>query len=1072
MNSPNHEQTDDDPYDNMVAECVEHYHNSIQAGETIIESSRLELFAPREVQERIHHCKTGLRVLASVVGALSRERSDSTANQSVRRIGPFEILREIGAGGFGIVYQAFDPRTKREVALKVPRFEVLGSAELASRFQQEAQAAAKLDHPNIVPVLEAGTDGLLPYIASAYYPGEALSAWLKERTDPVPPQQAAALIKQLAEAVDHAHRRGVLHRDIKPSNILLVPSEGAKADCPALDTVTPKLMDFGLAKLISENQDMTQTGALLGTLRYMSPEQAMGRIREIGPTTDVYGLGAVLYELLTGRPPFVADSDVEVLRQIPKDEPSEVRRLRPEVSRDLDTICQKCLEKGPARRYSTAQALADDLGRFLRGEPIAARSVTRFERGAKWAKRNPLWAALWAVVATALAGIIAALAWSNITVTRERDRATASERRSREYAYSADIRLAQDAWDRSTPTEAISLLERYIPRAGEDDLREIEWHYLWDNAHRYSKVIAKQPSPVFSLAVSRDEKMFVTGARDGYLRVWSREPNRLVTQFRGDDVGDINKIIFSPDGNRMYTAGDDHKIKIWRTGDWSLQHTLEGHNNWIGALALSADGEWLASGDADGRVLLWNAQDGALKGELYRHKGEVKCVQFRPNNPWLVSFCDEGEYRIWDYAGNRAIPEFPDGTFEGPPGGVGHAVFHPTGDWLYGSAHALAIWDFRGTRQAKLAAERPKPWGGAIAISPKGKWLISGGDTDAADLYVCDAGQIKELATTLHGHSSKVWALAVLADEQTALSGSDDGTVRAWQFHNSFPTNSSHYVGSTVEALAWSPTRDVLLVGLHGGEVIVTNDVFRTDGRSLGRQEHSTVAFAFAADGQRFMAIDSDGEVCWGDTEANLEQSQFRIAADISQARLNSRGTFLMYTQANDFVVVDATAGTEQWRFQHPQRITGFEIVGREAFTACNDGRLRCFELTSGILHREVSVQHGELRSLDYAPVSNRLLLGYQDKTLQIVDSENGRELNSISYTDVRRAFFVSSDRRLLTIDEQHMSLLNANNGHPLLKWNEDVDWRMVAMNRDRTTLAARSQNNHVAIVRLRAKKE
>jgi len=323
------------------------------------------------------------------------------------------------------------------------------------------------------------------------------------------------------------------------------------------------------------------------------------------------------------------------------------------------------------------------------------------------------------------------------------------------------------------------------------------------------------------------------------------------------------------------------------------------------------------------------------------------------------------------------------------------------------------------------------------------------------------------LAATLHGHSSKVWALTTLADEQTALSGSDDGTIRAWQFHNAFPTNYSNYVADSVDVLAWSPTRDVLLIGLHGGEVMVTDDLFRTEERLLGRRKHAAAAFAFAADGRRFVSIDREGEVCWGDTDTGLETPVFRVDADVSQARLNSAGTNLLYTRANALVIVDTTTGTEQWRLQHPQRITGFDIVGDEVFTAGNDGHLRCFELATGILRREVSIQHGEFRSLDRSPNGNRLLLGHQDKTLQILDTRNLREVNSRSYTEVKRAFFVANERRLFTIDDHNLSLLNAQNGHPLLKWNENVDWRVAAMNRDRSILAARSRNNHVAIVRL-----
>ncbi len=282
-------------------------------------------------------------------GKLTDSRRLADQRRGQKRVGRFEVFEELGTGGFGIVYRAWDPRTERDVALKIPRIEVLASTELQTRFEQEARAAAKLDHPNIISVLEAGSDGILPYIAAAYYPGVTLAAWLRDHPAAVDSRVIAEFVQKLAMALAHAHDRGVLHRDIKPNNILLVPATETSTADLALAEATPKLMDFGLAKLASDGQDMTRTGALLGTLRYMPPEQAEGRVREIGPASEVYGLGAVFYELLSGQSLFEADSDIEVLRKIATEEPRRIRQLRPAASRDLETICEKCLEKEPAQ---------------------------------------------------------------------------------------------------------------------------------------------------------------------------------------------------------------------------------------------------------------------------------------------------------------------------------------------------------------------------------------------------------------------------------------------------------------------------------------------------------------------------------------------------------------------------------------------------------------------------------------------------------------------------------------------------------------------------------------------------
>jgi serine/threonine protein kinase len=322
------------------------------------------------------------------------------AEGAVRQVVRWRIVRELGRGGSGIVYLAWDPVLHREVAVKVPRPEVLLSPALRRRFLREAQAAAGLDHPNLVPVHEAGEVGSFCYIVSAYCRGTTLGAWVKAQDGLVAPRLAANLVTSLADAVAYIHRRGVLHRDIKPNNILLKASfatedtEDTEKDrgredsaLPLLSSVPsvansliPKLTDFGLAKQTQELDEETKSGTVLGTPLYMAPEQAEGRLRDIGPHTDIYALGVILYEMLTGRPPFRGDSDWSVRAQIAGAEPVPPRRLRPEVPRDLETICLKCLQKDPRKRYASAEALAEDLRRFQEGRPVAARPVGQAER--------------------------------------------------------------------------------------------------------------------------------------------------------------------------------------------------------------------------------------------------------------------------------------------------------------------------------------------------------------------------------------------------------------------------------------------------------------------------------------------------------------------------------------------------------------------------------------------------------------------------------------------------------------------------------------------------------------------
>ena len=295
----------------------------------------------------------------------------------VRYFGDYELLEEIARGGMGVVYKGHQVSLNRIVAVKMILAGQLATQADHDRFHSEAQAAALLDHPNIVPVFEVGEHEGQHYFSMGYVDGQSLAARLAE--GPLPPREAAELVATVAEAVDYAHRQGVIHRDLKPSNIL-IDSQGR-----------PRVTDFGLAKRVdSRGSDLTATGQILGTPSYMAPEQAAGKTKEIGPAADIYGLGAILYELLTGRPPFRAATRLDTLLQALANDPAPIRLLNPQVDRDLETICLKCLEKDPVHRYPSARLLAEDLERYLAGEPISARSVNMLERVARTLQRSQI----------------------------------------------------------------------------------------------------------------------------------------------------------------------------------------------------------------------------------------------------------------------------------------------------------------------------------------------------------------------------------------------------------------------------------------------------------------------------------------------------------------------------------------------------------------------------------------------------------------------------------------------------------------------------------------------------------
>lgn len=338
---------------------------------------------------------------ASIEGLINPAENTGPAERKARihkRIVSYEILGEIGRGGMGVVYKAQDLRLKRTVALKV----ILagghaGEIELA-RFQTEAESVARLKHPYFVQIYEVGSDDGLPFLALEYCPGGSLEDRIVDT--PLSPRDSAEIVAKLAEAMDHAHRAGVIHRDLKPGNVLFDENN------------EPKITDFGLAKKVGEDDSHTRTVSVMGSIGYMSPEQASGRTREATPSVDIYALGAVLYRLLSGKTPFEGSSTVESLQLVINGVPVPIRRLRPSCPRDLETICLKCLEKSPASRYATAADLADDLHRFLKGEPIRARAATPIEQLTSWSRRNPLPTIIAIGAVIMLAVLAGAMAWT------------------------------------------------------------------------------------------------------------------------------------------------------------------------------------------------------------------------------------------------------------------------------------------------------------------------------------------------------------------------------------------------------------------------------------------------------------------------------------------------------------------------------------------------------------------------------------------------------------------------------------------------------------------------------------
>jgi predicted Ser/Thr protein kinase len=421
------------------------------------------------------------------------------AGGGISGIPGYEVVRELGRGGMGVVYLARQTGLDRLVALKMLLAGQHAAPAERARFQAEVKAIARLQHPNIVQVFEVGEHEGRAFYSMEYLDGGNLEDRIGSR--PQPARQAAELVEVLARAIHAAHQKGIIHRDLKPANILLASRE---CDPPIADLV-PRISDFGLAKLLDVSSGPTLTEHILGTPGYMAPEQASGRSKQVGPGTDVYALGAILYRVLTGRLPFQGESHVAVLRQVFEEDPIPPRRLQWTVPADLETICLKCLHKQPAHRYASAAALADDLHRFLAQEPILGRPIGRWHRLAKWARRRPAAAASIAVVGLALLVLLVAGWWFTQRLATElektdRARRTAlAARRDLEQALARHVAEGLDSELRQL---------QHVPQAMADLLgRRVRWNE--EDLEAWTRALVDRDKKVFGLCIAFEPGQFV-----------------------------------------------------------------------------------------------------------------------------------------------------------------------------------------------------------------------------------------------------------------------------------------------------------------------------------------------------------------------------------------------------------------------------------------------------------------------------------------------------------------------------------------------------------------------------------
>jgi WD40 repeat protein/serine/threonine protein kinase len=976
------------------------------------------------------------------------------ADESLRLSVPgYEIISELGRGGMGVVYLARQLDLNRPVALKmILSGEHAGVAE-RDRFRREAEAVAALQHPNIVQIFEVGEAGGRPYLAFESVGGGSLANYLDGQ--PWPAKPAADLTEALARAVHFAHTRGVVHRDLKPANVLLGNAEAGtrspeqkprKEDplfrIPSSALRVPKITDFGLAKRVDPQSSWsdddsertapaarTRTGAVVGTPSYLAPEQAAGKNRQVGPHTDIYALGAILYELLTGRPPFRGETPLDTVLQVMGDDPVPPSKLRAKLPRDLETICLKCLQKDPRKRYATAADLADDLHRFLNGEAITARPVGHWERAAKWMNRHPAATVMGVTSALALLTLLVVSLYFNVQLQeaaedleKQRSGARDAQARAQFEKQKADeeraeaerqkvkaLEAKQEAEAKKEEAErgvyalqlfkAAALGERDPQRALKllDDrercperLKDFTWRYIRGQCLVSEQVIGVQKGPNGSTPAARvdhspDGSLVATvSGVDPIVRVWDVATRQLVYVLAGHKQG-VNAVAFGNDGRTIATGGEDKTVCIWelpaslpktRPVQLAPRFMLTGHTKSVTTVAFSTDGRRLASAGADGAIRVWDVP--AMAGDTPRPQ------------PMTVAVLKEHVGTVWSvaWATNRLYSGGSDGR--------------------------VLEWRLRpgGGRSQELFKLKKQVL--SLAVTPDGELLAAAGDTDRDDdepviqLY---RPLTDRRAGQLRGHTGEaINDLSFSADGKRLASAGKDGTVRVWD------------VAGHQERAVFRPEKEPRPTSHDPSARAIRGVSFAPDGLSVvsGGQDGAVRLWNFA--GQKEEQVELDVRAPLGAAALSADGHTLALAERFTRqikvwnlghlasevdpkptrtlGGLDSTPVALAVNQ-NGSVIAAATAeGAFVWRIgsdDRPKQVFKGEAVavaarGDELVVASEDGRLVWLDLATGRPRHSLAQVTGRPHLVAFSP-DGRKLVTASGPALQVWDADTGEML-------------------------------------------------------------------------------
>ena len=933
-------------------------------------------------------------------------------------IGRYKLLEKLGEGGFGVVWAAEQREPiRRRVALKIIKLG-MDTKQVIARFEAERQALAVMDYPNIAKVLDAGaTDAGRPYFVMELVRGIAITKYCDEEQLNI--RVRLELFIKICHAIQHAHQKGIIHRDIKPANVLVTLHDGVPV---------PKVIDFGIAKAtqaeLTEKTVYTQYQQFIGTPAYMSPEQAEMSGLDIDTRSDIYSLGVLLYELLTGNTPFdgkelLASGLDEMRRIIREREPvrpstklnqtraaaakpgsvqSKIQNSQSEIDKDLDWIVMKCLEKDRTWRYETANGLAMDLKRHLNNETIIARPPSSAYRLRKAFRRNKLAFTAATMVATAL---ILGLGLSTWMFLRERQARSESDQRAatinRNFYFTEMILAGQAATVPDGISRVAEITAKWRPEKGAVDHRGWEWYYLQSLVHFDLFTASGHTDAVMSVMWSPDGQRLASASADNTVKIWDAAGGRMILTLSGHtDL--VNSVAWSPDASRLASASKDHTIKVWDTASGKNTLTLRGHTHWVNAVAWSPDGKRLASGSRDESVKVWNASTGTETLTLRGHILGVRSVAWRPDGTLLASASADTTLRVWDLDG-ESEPHILRGHPH--PFAVNSVAWSQDGKRLAsgGNDHDVIVWetDNTGSWTNVLLLKGHTQHVLSVAWSSDGKLLASAGDDHTIKIWEV-ASNTNTL--TLRGHTGSVNSMHWSPTGTRLVSGSADQTVKVWNVVEQIMTLRGHTDGAF--SVAWSPDGKRLASGAADNTIRLWDIATRTNILTLHGHTGCVFILVWSPEGKRLASGSFDKNVKIWHADGNTNVLTVRDhAAGLFSAAWNPDGRSLASScwYETNFNIWDADSG------QVIRTLTGhskhvFSLAwspdGKRLASASFDQSVRIWDPARAQVIHTLTGHTDVARSVAWSPNGKWLVSGGRDHTIKIWNPASGTNIRTL----------------------------------------------------------------------------